>query len=89
MLRELLVTGAAFGLGYVIGSYKMFRAAVADYAENDEQKLNEAAQKLYPSEEEGAAVASKDIVRKAQRKLEEDSQQEDSSAEGSDGRGFQ
>ena len=53
MLRKLVAAGIVFGLGYIVGVIFGFRAAVVDYVEDDAEKIEQVADDIYPSPEEG------------------------------------
>lgn len=52
MLRKLIATGIVFVAGYVIGVKFGFRAAVADYIENDAKLIENVASEIYSSTQE-------------------------------------
>jgi hypothetical protein len=55
MFKKIVVGGAVFVTGYLIGTIFGFRAAVVDYVENDAGKLESMADDIYSSPEEGQA----------------------------------
>ena len=65
MLRKLIATGIVFAAGYVIGVTFGFRAAVADYIENDAELIENVASDIYPSPQEGASQQLPEAVAEA------------------------
>lgn len=53
MLRKLLATGIVLLIGYSFGAIFGYRAAVVDYVENDADNIEDVADQIYPSTEEG------------------------------------
>lgn len=91
MLRKLLATGIVFAAGYIIGVVFGFRAAVVDYVENDAEVIEERAEDLYPSPEEGAASGDQNIPSIVEEAIEESNERTRRRGNSADGgsKGFQ
>lgn len=52
MMRQILLAAATLVIGYVVGTISGYRAAVADYVENDAQTIEKVASSMYEQEEQ-------------------------------------
>lgn len=86
MLRKLIAAAIVFVAGYALGATFGYKAAVVDYVENDAQKLEQAADSMYPSPHEGARTVHDEVGA-----LIEEVENEDAEGETADGenRAFQ
>jgi hypothetical protein len=71
MLRKLVVAGIVFTIGYVAGVLFGFRAAVADYVEDDAEKLESMADDIYSTGEKDAAELERELEAAVEEAIEE------------------
>jgi len=87
MIRKLLAAGIVLAVGYVAGVFFGYRAAVADYVENDAENIESMAEDLYPSPSEGTQSLPQEVVEQMEE-AERDESDEGATADGGS-RGFQ
>jgi len=82
MIRKLLAAGVLLIAGYIAGAFFGYRAAVADYVENDAENIESVADDMYPSPSEGDKRSVPDEVAKLiERAEQEQDSDEDTTAD--------
>lgn len=70
-MRYALLAAAAAIAGYAIGQLFGWRAATADYVENDARLLREMADSMYEEQEDEQLEQVKQVIREAEQEIDE------------------
>lgn len=81
MLRKFLAAGVALAIGYALGVFFGYRAAVVDYVENDAENIETMADSIYSAD--GEPTIPQEVVEKLEEKAEAEGE-----TNGSEGKGF-
>lgn len=81
MLKNVILVGGAFVLGFAVGALSGFNAAVHDYIKNDAEMIQEQAVNLY-GEEELVTLTMEELMEAFENEFDDDEHHQGS-------RGFQ